>query len=211
MIGILGGTFDPIHYGHLRMAEELADALRLSQVRFIPSASPPHKSAPVTSALHRCQMVQLAIAGNARFALDDRELKRTGASYSIDTLLSLREELGESVVLGLIMGSDVFAEFDRWHRWQEILGVCHLVLVGRPNAGPAENLRPALQTLLQECLAKDPAQLVSSASGRIILQHITALDISATAIRQDLSHRRSARYLLPDAVTDYIHRHQLYA
>lgn len=211
LIGILGGTFDPIHYGHLRMAEDLAETLKLDQVRFIPSANPPHKQAPTTSATDRCRMVELAIADNPRFVLDDRELKRDGASYTIDTLLSLREELGKDLALCLIMGSDAFAEFDSWHRWQEILGLCHLVLVERPAVRISEPLRPALQSLLHENYAENPASLSASPSGRISIQRITALDISATAIRKDFLHQHSPRYLLPDSVIDFIRRHHLYA
>lgn len=210
MIGILGGTFDPIHFGHLRMAEDLADALHLDQVRFIPSANPPHKQAPATSAEDRCEMVRLAIDGNPRFILDDRELSRPGASYTIDTLLSLRKDLGNEISLCLIMGSDAFVEFDSWHRWQEILGLCHLVLVERPNIQIAEALRPALQSLLQGCYAENAAQLSAVPSGKITIQRITALDISATAIRQDFLNQHSPRYLLPDSVINFIRRHQLY-
>lgn len=210
LVGILGGTFDPIHHGHLRMAEDLADCLQLDEIRFIPAANPPHKQAPTTSAEDRAQMVQLAISNNPRFKLDARELHREGASYTIDTLLSLRAELGESPALCLIMGSDAFAEFDSWHRWQEILGLCHLVLVERPHVGLAEALRPALQTLLRECYAEQPAQLAASASGLITIQRITALDISATGIRSHLANGRSIRYLLPDAVMSYIQTNKLY-
>jgi len=211
LIGILGGTFDPIHYGHLRMAEDLADLLKLDAVRFIPSANPPHKQSPTTSAEDRCEMVKLAIATNPRFIFDDRELKREGASYTIDTLLSLREELGKETALCLIMGSDAFAEFDSWHRWQEILGLCHLALVERPNVELAEALRPTLQDLLRQHYTDEPDRLSASPAGHISIQRITALDISATAIRKYLATQRSPRYLLPNAVFDYIDRHHLYS
>lgn len=211
LVGILGGTFDPIHYGHLRMAEDLADALHLDQVRFIPSANPPHKQSPTTSAADRLEMVRLAIEGNPRFAIDDRELKRSGASYTIDTLLSLREDLGNKAALCLIMGSDAFVEFDSWHRWQEILGLCHLVLVERPNIAMTESLRPALQSLLGERYTDSAAQLANLPSGKIVIQRITALDISATAIRQDFLNHHSPRYLLPESVMDFIRCHQLYS
>lgn len=210
LVGILGGTFDPIHHGHLRMAEDLADALKLDEVRFIPSASPPHKQSPNTSAKNRCEMVKLAIASNPRFMLDDRELRREGASYTIDTLLSLREELGEQTALCLIMGSDAFAEFDSWHRWQEILQYCHLVLVERPNIQLGNALRAELQSLLGDHYAESPEKLRASPAGHIHIERITALDISATAIRKNLLADRSIRYLLPDPVIDYIEKQQLY-
>ncbi|MDZ4098978.1 MAG: nicotinate-nucleotide adenylyltransferase [Methylophilaceae bacterium] len=211
LIGILGGTFNPIHHGHLRMAEDLADVLKLDAVRFIPSANPPHKQSPITSAADRCEMVNLAIASNPRFILDDCELKREGASYTIDTLLSLREKLGKETALCLIMGSDAFAEFDSWHRWQEILTLCHLALVERPNVELSEALRPALQDLLRQHYTDELGQLSASPAGLISIQRITALDISATAIRKYLATQRSARYLMPDAVIDYIDRHHLYS
>ncbi len=210
LIGILGGTFDPIHYGHLRMAENLADVLKLDEVHFIPSANPPHRQAPQTSATDRCEMVRLAIAGNPRFVLDDRELHRAGASYTIDTLLSLRAELGETPALCLILGSDAFAEFDSWHRWEEIPELCHLVLVERPHVQIAEALRPALQTLLRDRYTDQAAALAAAPSRRIAIQRINALDISATGIREDFVKQRSPRYLLPDSVVDFIQRHQLY-
>lgn len=210
LVGILGGTFDPIHYGHLRMAEDLADALQLDTVHFIPSANPPHKQSPITSAKDRCEMVKLAIASNPRFMLDDRELRREGASYTIDTLLSLREDLGEQTALCLIMGSDAFAEFDSWHRWQEILQHCHLVLVERPNIQLDGALRTELQSLLRDHYVQSPEKLSSSSAGLINIQRITALDISATAIRQHLITGRSSRYLLPDTVIDYIQKQHLY-
>jgi nicotinate-nucleotide adenylyltransferase len=210
LIGLLGGTFDPVHYGHLRLAETLADKLGLDEVRFIPAANPPHRQLPETPAKDRCAMVGLAIAGNPRFVLDDRELQREGASYTIDTLRSLREELGAEVALCLIMGSDAFAELDGWHRWQELLDHCHMALVERPNVELAASLRPPLQALLRARYAEDRTLLAGSPAGRISIQRMTALDISATGIRNDLMHGRSPRYLLPDSVIAYIERHQLY-
>ncbi|PKO93531.1 MAG: nicotinic acid mononucleotide adenylyltransferase [Betaproteobacteria bacterium HGW-Betaproteobacteria-1] len=210
LVGLLGGTFDPIHYGHLRMAEQLADTLKLDEIRFIPSANPPHRQSPQTSAADRCEMVRLAIAGNPRFVLDDRELLRAGASYTIDTLLSLRAELGNNTALCLIMGSDAFIEFDSWHRWDVIPELCHLLLVERPNVQMSEALRPALQSLLRERYTDQPAELAEKTAGRIMIQRITALDISATAIREDFRTQRSPRYLLPDSVVDFIQGHQLY-
>jgi nicotinate-nucleotide adenylyltransferase len=210
LIGLLGGTFDPIHYGHLRVAEQLADALQLDEIRFIPSANPPHRQSPQTSAADRCEMVRLAITGNPRFVLDDRELLRSGASYTIDTLLSLRAELGDDAALYLIMGSDAFIEFDSWHRWQAITELCHLILVERPNVQMSEALRPALQSLLRERYADQAAVLAERAAGHIMIQRITALDISATSIRKDFRTKHSPRYLLPDSVVDFIQGHRLY-
>lgn len=219
VIGLTGGTFNPIHFGHLRMAQELAESLQLDHVRFIPAANPPHKAKPEVSAAHRAAMVSLAIAGNARFSLDQREMSRTGASYSIDTLLSLRAELGSAVSLVLLLGSDAFSQFNRWHRWQEIIQLCHIGLAQRPGAAMtplannpyADGLAKELEIFLLNHYTENSAALHNCASGFVTMQQITALDISSTAIRASLQHKRSARYLMPDSVIDYIQSHQLYA
>ncbi len=210
-IGILGGTFNPIHFGHLRMAQELADALNLDEVRFIPAANPPHKDTPTTTAQHRAAMVQLGIADNKTFVFDDRELHRSGASYTLDTLHSLREELGEKTSITLFMGSDAFTKFDTWHRWQEIIQLCHIALVQRPQQrGHDHKLSKALETFLHNHYTENPDDLHNHASGFATMRHITALDISSTAIRNALQHGESVRYLMPDNVMDYIQKYHLY-
>lgn len=211
MIGILGGTFDPIHFGHLRMAQELAAALNLNEVRLIPAAMPPHRKQPKTPASHRAAMVRLAIAGNPKFSLDERELKRTGASYTIDTLLSLREDMGQAVPLCLLMGSDAFLGLPGWHRWHELLALCHIVVAHRPNTAPQPGNMPApLAAVWEQCATTRIEDLAEKNAGHILLHHITPLDISATRIREDLQQSTSPRYLMPDAVIDYIHAQQLY-
>ncbi len=209
-VGLLGGTFNPIHYGHLRMAQELVEALNLDEVRFIPSANPPHKAAPAVSAEHRAQMVQLAIENNPLFKLDTRELKRTGASYTIDTLISLRNELGHDVALCLMMGTDAFTKLHTWHRWQELLNFCHLVLVQRPNSSPKQPLEKMLDSLLHEHYTEDIEDLSAKTAGYIHMQTITALDISSTAIRATFYKKILPHYLMPEAVIDYIQSNQLY-
>ncbi len=210
-IGILGGTFNPIHFGHLRMAQELADALNLDTVRFIPAANPPHKNAPDISAEQRAAMVKLAIANNDSFVFDDRELHRTGASYTLDTLLSLREELGEKTSITLFMGSDAFTKFDTWHRWQEIIQHCHIALVQRPQLrGHEHKLSKSLETFLHNHYSENSDDLHQQAAGFVTMRQITALDISSTAIRHALQHGDSVRYLMPDNVIEYAQQHQLY-
>lgn len=209
LIGLLGGTFNPIHFGHLRMAQELTDALKLSEVRFIPSANPPHKAAPKVSAQQRAQMVQLAIDDNPLFKLDRRELERTGASYTIDTLISLREELGKNASLCLMMGSDAFTKLDSWHRWQEMLDYCHIILVQRPNS-KTEKLSDKMTAFLSEHYTENIDDLAEKSAGYIHMQAITAQDISATNIREKLALGCSPKYLLPDNVLNYIQQHQLY-
>jgi nicotinate-nucleotide adenylyltransferase len=210
VIGLSGGTFDPIHFGHLRMAQELAENLKLSAVRFIPAAQPPHKCAPEVSAEHRVAMVRLGIEGNALFSCDDRELYREGASYTIDTLLSLRDELGPDVSLVLLIGSDAFTKFDTWHRWQEIIALCHIALVQRPMDMKQEPLSEALQHFLQSHYTEHAEDLHTHPAGFVMMQTITALDISSTAIRSTLKLQNSARYLLPDSIIEFIRTYHLY-
>ena len=210
-IGILGGTFNPIHFGHLRMAQELADALNLTQVRFIPAANPPHKDTPTISAKQRAEMVRLAIADNKIFMLDDRELHRTGASYTIDTLQSLREELGTTASITLLMGSDAFTKFDTWHRWQEIIHLCHIALVQRPQLRDHDTvLSKSLETFLHHHYSENSDDIHDLPAGIVTMRQVTALDISSTAIRQALKSSHSVRYLIPSNVIDYIKSNHLY-
>lgn len=210
LIGLLGGTFNPIHNGHLRLAQELADALNFSEVRFIPSANPPHKTVPKVSAQHRAAMVQLAISDNPLFNLDIRELDRLGASYTIDTLISLQEELGGSVALCLIMGSDAFAKLNTWHRWQALLDYCHIILVQRPTSATQPQLADELSVLLHDHYTENVSDLADENAGYIHMQKITALDITATNIRAQLEAGISPRYLMPDNVLDYMKHNKLY-
>ena len=210
-IGILGGTFNPIHFGHLRIAEEIAENLNLDELRFIPSANPPHKPAPQISAQYRAAMVQLAIKNNSKFMCDARELSRTGASYTIDTLTSLREEFGNQVSLCLIIGTDAFMHLDTWHRWQEIIQFAHIILVKRPEtATPQKPLSSNLEDFLRDHYTEDTALINQHPSGFISMQSVTALAISSTDIRERLNNKKSARYLLPQNVLEYIENHQLY-
>jgi nicotinate-nucleotide adenylyltransferase len=210
-IGLLGGTFDPIHFGHLRLAQELADALGLTRVRLIPSGTPPHRNLPQVSGAHRLQMVRIAIAGNPVFEADDREIRREGISYSYDTLTELRDELGERP-LCLLMGADAFAALATWHRWQELFDLAHVVIAHRPGFRLKE-LQAALPAPLRKIylrrLAGAPGMPLANA-GSILTREITALDISATRIRAMLAQGSSPRYLVPDAVLEYIDHNHLY-
>jgi nicotinate-nucleotide adenylyltransferase len=210
-IGVLGGTFDPIHFGHLRLAQELADALGLARVRFTPTGIPSHRNSPQVSGAHRLQMVRIAIAGNPLFEADDREIRREGISYTYDTLTELREELGERP-LCLLMGADAFAALTTWHRWQELFDLAHVVIAHRPGFRLQE-----LQAALPGPLRKIYLQRLAGASGvlranagSILAREITALDISATYIRAMLAQGSSPRYLAPDTVLEYIDHNHLY-
>ncbi len=212
-IGIFGGTFDPIHYGHLRLAQELATGLRLRQIRFIPAGHPPHRSEPCVSSLHRLEMARLAIAGNPSFALDDREISRPGPCYTVDTLTELRRELGPDQPLCLLMGADAFLGLTTWHRWQELFDLAHVAVAHRPGFPQvtwADGMPDVLRRELRQRLRENGHLLHRSAAGSIFAHTITPLDISATHIRNGLAAGHSPRYLLPDAVLDYIQSKGLY-
>ena len=208
MIGILGGTFDPIHFGHLRPALEVVEALGLQQVRFIPLREAPHRDQPLASAEQRLAMVQAATANQAGFVADDRELLRQGKSYTYDTLRALRKDFGPVTPLCLLIGSDAFAGFPTWHRPAEILGLAHLVVMERP--GRQRSRDPQLNRWIVERAATAVETLRKAPGGHIYFQPVTALDISATAIRGALAQDLSPRFLLPDAVLDLIGNEGLY-
>ncbi len=210
-IGLFGGTFDPIHLGHLRLAEELSQAIGLSHVRFIPAGQPPHRRRPQTAAHHRLEMVRLAIADNPGFVLDDRETKRNAPSWTVETLESLRIELGNTQPLYLLLGADAFLGLPGWHRWQELFELTNIAIAHRPGY-PQNQWQEAMPLGLREQFETRLAQAdcAHSAAGRILIKPITALDISATGIREALQHHHSPRYLLPAPVLDYIDQHHLY-
>ena len=208
-IGILGGTFDPIHLGHLRLAQEVADALALSEVRFIPGGTPPHRATPQTPVADRVAMVKLAISGNPLFVLDETEARRSGKSYTFDTLSELRETLGASRPLVLMMGADAFLGFEAWHRWQDIFALAHIAVAHRPGSALAE-MPAALAREFTQRRSSDAHAVHRSAAGAIVEVPITGLDISATQVRELVHERRSARYLLVPEVLAYIKDNQLF-
>lgn len=210
-IGVLGGTFDPVHYGHLRLAESAADALVLDAVRWIPAGAPPHRAPPATAAAHRLEMVRLAIAGNPRFTLDAAEAESAAPSYTVPTLERLRGELGTQCAIVLLLGVDAFLGLPGWHRWQALFALAHIAVANRPGfpldaKGMAAPLAQALFKRRAEASA-----LRAAACGSIVQFDMTALGISATSLRAQLAAGRSARYLLPDPVLDYIGRNSLYS
>ena len=204
MIGILGGTFDLIHYGHLRTALEVAEHFGITDMRLIPGKVPPHRPQPIATAEQRLAMVQAAIANEPCLRADDRELRRDGFSYTFDTLHALRGEYGENVPLLFTLGADAFLHFQQWHRWQAILSLAHLVVVHRPSY----SLPPAAWYASRLSAARQ--DLCTSPAGRIYCLAVTPLDISATRLRETLQQGKNPRYLLPDSVLDYIQTHQLY-
>ncbi len=210
-LALFGGTFDPIHFAHLRLAEEIGDRLGLVEVRFLPASIPPHRGAPNVTAAHRVAMVRQAIAGNPRFTLDDRECRRSGPSYTVDTLCELRAELGPQRPLLLLMGMDSYVALTTWSRWQQLYDHAHIVIAQRPGyALDPDQLLPELGQRTRSALTADPAALHAQPAGRVLALDTSPLEISATAIRALLADGHSARYLLPEAVLDYIDQHQLY-
>lgn len=207
-IGILGGTFDPVHIGHLRSAIEVLEGCALDEVRLIPGAVPPHRATPMVGAQQRLDMVRLAVEGVTGLSVDDRELRREGPSWTIDTLLSLRQELPAETQLYFILGQDAFAGLPKWHRWQELLQHCHLLVLQRPHL--PVHLPDELQQLLQQVQVTEPSQLQGPA-GQIAMLEQTPLPVAATALRQACGEGRDIRYLVPDAVHQYIQHHGLYA
>lgn len=196
-MGIFGGTFDPIHYGHLRSAFELLEVLELSEVRFLPAGNPPHRDATHADASMRVAMVRAAIDGEPRFLLDDRELRREGPSYSVDTLLDLRAEYAHRS-LCLIIGMDAFLGLPQWHEWREILQLAHLVVAHRPGWRAPES--GALGELLADRGTGRIGDLHESRAGRVYIRAVTQLEISSSAIRELIRAGRAPRYLVPDPV-----------
>ena len=206
-IGLLGGTFDPVHIGHLRSALEVAEFMQLDELRLIPAARPPHRATPQVSAAERLALVELAVAEEPLLRVDDRELKREKPSYSIDTLESLRGELSADDQLFLLLGWDAFCGLPSWHRWDELLQHCHILVLQRPDAD--SEAPEALRNLLAARSISDPLTLQGPA-GQISFIWQTPLAVSATQIRALLASGKSVRFLLPDAVLAYIHVHGLY-
>ena len=208
MIGILGGTFDPIHLGHLRPALDCLESLRLDQIRFIPLNVAVHRPQPEAPATLRLAMLEAAIAGQPEFVADTRELKRPGGSFSYDTLQSLRAELGMQVPICLLVGGDAFRGFLDWYRPREILDLAHLVVMHRPGVG--RTLEPGLQALYAEHGCAGPHALRNRPAGGILFHEVTQVDIASTRIRALMRQGLSPRYLVPDPVFDILREAGLY-
>jgi len=202
-IGINGGTFDPVHYGHLRPALEVMQALNLDQVQFIPCYQPVHKGKPNVSAFHRSEMIGLAIANQPKFALNTIEIDKGGPSYTVETLTLLKQEFSEDSLV-LMMGTDAFAKFHTWHQWQRILQLANIVIMHRPGE-PVPHLGTAGEIFQQHHVAE-----FDLANGQIMDREVTQLDISSTMVREHLKLEHSAEYLLPYCVVQYIDNHGLY-
>jgi len=207
VIGIFGGTFDPIHLGHINIAEQCVKQLQLDKLYFMPCATPAHKSKSNVSAKHRANMVNLAIKDNNSFALDDRELKRTGASYSVLSLRELKQEFTEKSILFLI-GMDSLNTLSRWYHWQEITQLCHLIICKRP--GQTFSPSQETQTYLNQSTTTDNSDLNKYKSGKAFFLDTPEIDIASTQIRSHLNESDLINQLMHKDVIDYIKQNNLY-
>jgi nicotinate-nucleotide adenylyltransferase len=202
-IGIFGGTFDPIHFGHLRTAFELQQSLRLSEMRFMPAGNPPHREVTIASAEQRLEMVQAATQGQPGFVVDDREIRREGLSYSVDTMRTLRADFPERA-LCLIVGMDAFLGLPKWHQWRELLELAHLVVAHRPG-WRAPSMGPLGELLVDRGTGRIN-DLHEARAGCIYIHAVTQLEISSTEVRKLIAAGRDPRYLMPDAVRAIIEK-----
>lgn len=208
LIGVMGGMFDPVHNGHLAVALAAVQALALDELRLVPCHLPHHRAPAAAVAQERLAMLRLAAQVDNRLRVDDRECRRSGISYTVDTLTSLRAEF-ETAVLVLVMGADAFASLPGWQRWQEIFGLANVLVVSRP--GVLKALPASLQTELTQRQVASSAQLCGQRHGGILLLNDLQWDISSTQVREELRLHAGAVALLPPTVASYIRTHGLYA
>jgi nicotinate-nucleotide adenylyltransferase len=210
-VGLLGGSFNPIHFGHLRAAEEVREALRLDLVYFVPAALPPHKPADGLAAPeHRLAMVRVATKGNRHFMVSDVEIRRAGRSYTIDTVRHFLASLRAPSTLFLMMGSDAFAELDTWKECDELARLSSIAVHTRQPAGDTGPPQISLAALRRFGYIRQDDHYVHPNGQTLSFVTTTIFPVSATLIREKLHHRRSVRYLMPADVIDYIQQHSLY-
>lgn len=204
-IGLFGGTFDPVHLGHLRTAIELAEGYSLNQLRLLPNHRPAHRDQPTASTAQRIEMLEIATQNLSRLIVDPREAMRDTASYTVDTLNEVKQEYPDTTLI-FFMGQDAFSQFDTWHRWQEILELANLVVIDRPDA----QLSDWASNLMAEQAARVGQRIVDSATGVIERHSVTQLAISATDVRRRIANDQSVDFLVPERVKQYIVKHGLY-
>ena len=212
-LGVFGGTFDPVHFGHLRLAEEASDALQLERVRWIPAGQPALRNAPRVGPAQRLDMVRLAISDNPRFELDSAEVDAEQTSFTVPTLERLRQThgCGPDRPLVLLVGADAFAGMGGWHRWESLFDLAHIAVAHRPGyAIEAKHLPSALADVFQRRFCDNPGLVMEAPAGYIVPFAMTSLDISATKIRTLLAKGLSVRYLMPENVIAHIHDHRFY-
>ncbi len=210
-VGLLGGTFNPIHLAHLRAAEEAREALQLDRVIFIPAHLPPHKDAEgISDTEHRLAMVRLAIADQDAFDVSDVETKRAEKSYTLYTIRHFRKELGPATEIFFLTGADAFAEISTWHRWREVLPMCHFVVLTRPGHVIAKPVDALPAAFAERYRPTGPGTYAMKEGPRLVFLPMTGLDISSSDIRRRLREGKSIWYLVPDTVIGYIEQHGLY-
>lgn len=206
-IAVFGGTFDPVHYGHLRAAAEVSEQLGVTDFRLLPAGQPPHREGTWAAARHRLAMLELALAPHADLSVDEREVQRGGVSYMSDTLASIRAESGDTPII-LCLGQDAANHLDRWHEWRRLLELAHLVVMTRPDTEPGYSA--PLRAHFEGRFVDSCAQLMRSPAGCLCNVNVTRLAISSTDIRQQIADGRNPRFLLPSTVLAYIRKHGLY-
>jgi nicotinate-nucleotide adenylyltransferase len=206
-IGILGGTFDPVHNGHLHLATTFLKELDLAEIRFVPLNNPPHRPAPVASSEQRLEMLNLAIENHTHFKVDDCELQKEEVSYTVDTLKLLRKNIDDTP-LCMLIGMDSFKTLNNWHQWRSLLNFAHIVIANRPGAN--EEMVSEIQELMNSHMTKSVIDLHQQAAGCIMKLDIAMLDISSTQIRNNFQSHLKSESLLPNKVLDFIQAHHLY-
>ena len=209
-LGLLGGTFDPVHFGHLRLGIDALEELSLESIRWIPSGAPGHRHSPVASAAHRLEMLRLAIADEPRFHVDAAELESTEPTYTINTFKRLRGELGKEISLVMLIGMDSLLTLHTWREWQKLFDFAHFAVAERPGCTLNEaELDPNLKALYQE-RHTDSTTLCKTPHGHVVRFNSVPVAVAATDIRSRLAKNQSARYLIPATVLRYIESHALY-
>ena len=210
LIGILGGTFDPVHLGHVALAAAALAELPLSSVLWLPSGSPGHRTRPVASARDRLAMLRLATESNARYRIDRDELDRSAPTYTVHVLTRLRAQLGGAQPLVLLLGSDSFLTLPSWLRWRELFDLAHIAVASRPGYVPADGgPSPELSAEIARRAGR-PEHLAASAAGRVARFDMPPMDISASGVRARLAAGEDVSNLLPTAVLAYIGAQHLY-
>jgi nicotinate-nucleotide adenylyltransferase len=207
MIAVMGGSFDPVHIGHLRVAIEARDLLQVDQLRLIPCGQPAHRDKSIATAAQRLHMLELAVADEQALMVDDREIRKNRLSYSVDTLTDLRAESGQQPIC-LIIGADAYQQLNTWHQWKRLFDLAHLVVVQRPGYTITTSSNVAEYTAQRS--TENPEQLTKQSAGSVYFLQIPALEISSTRIRTLVSEGKSIRYLVPDSVNRWMQQHRVY-
>lgn len=209
MLGIFGGSFDPPHFGHIKSALALLERYKFEHIRFVPCQLSPLKKSVHASSKHRWQMLNLVCDSHPHLIADDRELKRQAPSYTMDTVLELRKEIGDQQSMALIVGVDAFLSYCKWHRYEEILSLCHIILLQRPGYSMPKG-SGCEREYYDKYSTDDINQLLTLPSGKILMSDLEQLDISSTMIRKTISDDEQPKYMLPGNVWNYILRNKLY-